>query len=98
MEAATTPTRRRRKKYPKYVQVMGTTEVAEALGVAHQNMKAIVGFPEPEQQLNGTRVWRADKLIDFAVDYRERTGKPPLNPLEFCDGRYSDEILAATRD
>jgi len=53
-------------------ELMGTAEVAEALGVKTSNLQFIPDLPEPVQRLRATRIWRAQDIREFAVVYRAR--------------------------
>jgi hypothetical protein len=51
---------------------MGTTEVANELGVSKTNLSKIPDLPEPDQRLLCGRIWRASVIREFAVAYRAR--------------------------
>lgn len=51
---------------------MGAAEAAEVIGVAVPNLSALVGMPEPVAYLRATRVWLADDIREFAIDYQSR--------------------------
>lgn len=60
------------KRYPPLPELMGATEAAAAIGVKVQNLGSIRDLPEPDQELLAGRIWRADKIRDFAKVYKQR--------------------------
>jgi hypothetical protein len=61
-----------KKKRPKVPELMGAAEAAEEIGTAVQNLGSLLGMPEPVAQLRATRVWLADEVRAFAVEYQTR--------------------------
>jgi hypothetical protein len=53
-------------------ELMGTAEVAEALGVSASNLQFIQDLPEPVQTLRATRIWLAQDIREFAQVYASR--------------------------
>jgi len=49
----------------KVPDLMGATEVAEALGVNQQNLGKVARLPLHAKELSRGRVWRADVIHDF---------------------------------
>ena len=47
-------------------EMMGATEVAEALGVGQTNLRRIPGLPAPVQKIKAGSLWRADEIREFA--------------------------------
>jgi hypothetical protein len=60
------------KRYPPLPEVMGSTEAAAVIGVKVQNLGSIRDLPEPDQEIAAGRVWRAEKIKDFARVYKTR--------------------------
>lgn len=66
------PVGKRRRAFP---ELMGTTEVAQTLGIKAQNLSGRnvpVGMPEPVAHLRATRVWLADDVRAFAAELAAR--------------------------
>jgi hypothetical protein len=78
--ATSTPKKRR----PRFVRVMGMRDVAEAVGVDKTNLSKISDLPAHAQMTSSGRIWREDEILDFAKVYRERTGRPELDLVEWA--------------
>jgi len=55
-----------------FPELMGAAEVAGTLGVSVHNLNAVVGLPKAVAQLRATRVWIADDVRAFAVEFKVR--------------------------
>jgi hypothetical protein len=70
----------RRSKVPR---LYGVFEVGQALGVAVTNLaektiadgRGPAGLPEPVMKLKATRIWLADEIDEFAIEYKARRAK-----------------------
>lgn len=49
-------------------RLIGTTKVAEMLGVAPPNLDRVAGLPEPAQDDGHRRLWREDVIELFVRD------------------------------
>lgn len=53
--------------------ILGTSEVAEVLGVSKQrihSLRQMVEFPEPFSQLASTPLWDREEVVEFLAKWR----------------------------
>lgn len=62
-------------------RIYGAREAADVIGVAVQNLHAVAGLPAPVVALAATKVWRAEEIDAFAVEYRARRAARGRSPL-----------------
>jgi hypothetical protein len=67
-------------------RMYGASEVAEALGVHVQNLGFISGLPSPVQKVRATRLWRADEIDVFAIEYAARRAARQARSSEAAEG------------
>lgn len=59
----------RRRQVP---ELMGAAEAATEIGIPVQNLGTTLGMPEPVARLKATRIWLADEVRAFALEYQTR--------------------------
>jgi hypothetical protein len=82
------------KKFPPLPEVYGSTEVANELGVRISNLGAIADLPGPDQVVAAGRVWRAERIRDFAAIYKARQLERRENSEERLARRTSRQEAA----